>query len=96
MTLGSTLDLLYLILAVMVAWVAFFLCWMLYEVARLLRQANEVVTDAREKMSRVERAFKHSASYLSALTAAAKAFMAMFNLRQETKKKRTKKETEAE
>ncbi|MBI4138734.1 hypothetical protein HY479_01125 [Candidatus Uhrbacteria bacterium] len=96
MTLGSTLDLLYLVLAVMVGWVTLFLCWALFELARLLRQANEVVTDARTKASRLENAIRHSASYLGILAAGGKAFLSMFNLRQATKKRRKKTDDEEE
>lgn len=31
-----------------------FLCWVLYELARMLRQANDVLEDTRQKIDRIE------------------------------------------
>ncbi len=47
-------DLLYLISSLAIAIVSVFLCWALYQLAILLRQANDMVTDTREKVERVE------------------------------------------
>ncbi len=53
---SSAQDLFYLVGAVCVLWITGFLCWSLYEAARLIHQANQVVKDGREKLSRFERA----------------------------------------
>jgi len=45
MTLVSTQDLFFLVLAIATGWIAVFLCWALYEVARMLHQANAVVSE---------------------------------------------------
>ena len=72
---SSTLDLLYFIGAICLLWITGFLCWTLYEIARLVRQANEVMDDTRHKIERFESAvvaigemaktFFHSLSALS-------------------------------
>lgn len=97
MTLVSTLDLLYLTLAIASLWVAGFLCWGLYELARLLRQANTVVRDTREKMNRIEKTImaikekiESSVNYLSILAEGGKAVMSMLRKREEKKKKKEK------
>ncbi|HVM90299.1 MAG TPA: hypothetical protein VMU11_00165 [Verrucomicrobiae bacterium] len=47
-------DLLAIIASVCLVVVSGFLCWALYETARLMRQSNEVVTETREKITAVE------------------------------------------
>ena len=47
-------DMLYVVATICLIWVSGFLCWALYETARLMRQSNEVVTDVREKVEAVE------------------------------------------
>lgn len=100
----TTLDILYLALAAAVVFVAGFLCWGLYEMARLMHQANEVVTDTREKISRVEKALstikeklESSLNYLGVFAAGWKTFLGLFQEREERKEQRrkTKKTTEA-
>lgn len=84
----SIQDLLMLVLTIAVAWVAVFLCWALFEAAKLLRQANSVVTDAREKISRLERAalmikdkLESSVNYLGLLAEGGRALLTMFTKR---------------
>lgn len=81
----STQDLLMLVLSIAVGWVAVFLCWALYEAATLLHQANRVVTETREKISRLERAavmikdkLEHSVMYLGMLAEGGKSLLGMF------------------
>ncbi len=52
----TTLDFLYLALAIAVLWIGGFLTWCLYELGKLLHQANATVADARDKVKRIERA----------------------------------------
>ena len=92
MTLASTLDLLYLTLAIAVLWIAVFLCWGLYELARLLHQANEMVSDTREKISRIEKAIlvikekiESSVNALGVFVAGWKTFLHLFQSREERK-----------
>jgi hypothetical protein len=56
MTLATTQDIFYLVAAIALGWVAVFLTWALYELAKLLHQANQTVTETREKITRVEKA----------------------------------------
>lgn len=41
--------------AISIVGVSGFICWVLYEVARMLRQANDLLEDTRVKIDRVER-----------------------------------------
>lgn len=56
MNLAYSQDILYLVGAICLVAVTGFLCWALFEIARLVRQTNDVVEEAREKASRIERA----------------------------------------
>jgi hypothetical protein len=56
MYVSSTQDFMYLAIGIAVLWVGGMLCWALYELGRLLHQANETVEDARDKVKRVEAA----------------------------------------
>lgn len=103
MTLDSTKDLLYLALSVAILWIAAFLCWGLYELARLLHQANQMVSDTREKISRVEKAIgaikeklESSVNYLGMFATGWKTFLGMFQAREERKEQRRKKKVTVE
>ena len=65
MIYSNAQDLLYLVGAVCVLWITGFLCWALYEAAKLLHQANAVVRDGREKLSRFERTVAQIAEKIS-------------------------------
>lgn len=47
-------ELLYLVGAICLLWVTGFLCWALYETARLMRKANEVVTETQDRLHEIE------------------------------------------
>lgn len=47
-------QLLYLVGAICLLWVTGFLCWALYETARLMRKANEVVTETQDRLHEIE------------------------------------------
>jgi len=47
-------DLLYLVGAICLLWITGFLCWALFETARLMRKANEVVTETQDRLHEVE------------------------------------------
>lgn len=85
MTLSNTQDLFFLVLSIAVAWIAVFLCWGLYELAKLLHQGNEVITETRHKVSKVEQALfsikdrlESSMSYLGMIADGGKAIMSYF------------------
>lgn len=82
MTIDSTRDVLYLVLAIAVIWVAVFLCWALYELGKLLHQTNRVVTETEQKILRIERGvmavkdrLESSVSYLGILAEGGKALL---------------------
>lgn len=100
MTLASTQDILYVTLAIAVLWVAVFLCWGLYELARLLHQANVIVNDARERVSRLEHALlsikerlESSVNYLGMFASGWKTFLGMFQAREDRRERQRKKKT---
>lgn len=50
----SPLDILYIVLAFCVLWLSAALFWLIWQVATMLRNINEVVTESREVMHKVE------------------------------------------
>ena len=50
MFLESSQDLLYIVLALCVLWFTVFLCWLLYQAARVLRNANKIIESVTEKL----------------------------------------------
>lgn len=98
---SSTVDILYIVLAVAAVWITVFLCWALFEVATLVRRANRIVNDATEKLSRVEKVIvaakeklENSAKYLGILAEGGRAVVSMFKDREERETKRSKKKSE--
>ena len=103
MTLDSTQDLFFLVLSIATGWVAVFVCWGLYEVAKILHQANAVVTETRDKLNRLEKAvlaikerLESSVSYLGMLAEGGKSLLGLFHKREERRAKRSsrKKKTD--
>jgi hypothetical protein len=73
MTLDSTLDLLYLVIAIAVLWVAAMLTWLLFEAALAMRNANRIMKSVHKKVLWLEdtimgigERLQSSASYLGA------------------------------
>jgi hypothetical protein len=88
----TSFDMLHLIGALCLLVVGGFICWALYEFARILRQANEVIEETRDKVNRVEQLVAgladrlgHASPYLGVLSAAAKQ---LFGVMAERKRKR--------
>ena len=88
MTLDSTRDILFVVLAIAVGWVAVMLCWALFELATLLRKANRVVAETEQKIIRIEHGVmalkervESSVNYLGILAEGGKAVMAMLKSR---------------
>ncbi|PIR74440.1 MAG: hypothetical protein COU35_02565 [Candidatus Magasanikbacteria bacterium CG10_big_fil_rev_8_21_14_0_10_47_10] len=50
MLLSSSQDLLYIVLAICIVWFTIFLCWLLYQAARMMRNANEVIETVTHKL----------------------------------------------
>jgi hypothetical protein len=89
MTLGTTLDLLYLVSAVAILWVAAMLAWMLCEAALLLRKANRTAKTIHAKVEWLEKTIEgigerleHSSAAISAVTTGGKAIASFIRARQ--------------
>lgn len=74
MTLDSTLDLLYLIIAISVLWIAAMLTWLFFEGALVLRNVNRTIKSIREKAQWVEKKivgigdkFEASSAYINTI-----------------------------
>jgi hypothetical protein len=67
-TLATVQDLFYLVAAVCLVWITVFLCWALFEIGRLGKQANDVVSDTREKIGRVEDAASNLVEKLTSVS----------------------------
>lgn len=48
--LESSQDLLYIVLALAILWITVFLCWLLYQAARVLKNANRIVESLMNKL----------------------------------------------
>ena len=48
--LESSQDLFYIVLSLAVLWFTVFLCWLLYQAARVLRNANNIIETLTEKL----------------------------------------------
>ncbi|MEO5927228.1 MAG: hypothetical protein ABIO72_00830 [Patescibacteria group bacterium] len=88
MTLESTRDILFIVLAVATGFVAIALCWALFELATLLRKANRVVQETEQKIIRIEHGVmalkervESSVNYLGILAEGGKAVMSMLKSR---------------
>lgn len=97
-TLESTQDIFYLVAAIGFGWIAVFLCWALYEIAKLFHQANTVMTETREKIGRFERAvlsikerLESSVNYLGMLAEGGKSLLSFLHMKEEKKERRRAK-----
>ncbi|MSR85219.1 hypothetical protein EXS71_02150 [Candidatus Uhrbacteria bacterium] len=91
-------DLLYFAGAISLVLVTIFFCWVLYEIARLIKQANDMVGDTRKKIERVENAIAligeklgMSAQYLSLIAAGGKQLLSFLYKRSEKEEEQTKR-----
>ncbi len=50
----EAIDILYIVLAFSVLWFTAFVCWLIWQVAMILKNVNDTLTEAREKMSKIE------------------------------------------
>lgn len=56
--ISSGQDLLYIVLSLCILWFTVFLCWLLYQAARVLRNANRMVEHALQKLELIADAMK--------------------------------------
>lgn len=54
----SSKDILYVVLAFAALWVAIFLCWALFYVGKILKNANEAIEEVREYGNRLDEAVR--------------------------------------
>lgn len=88
--MNTSQDLLYIVSSIALVWVAGFLCWALYELARLLRQSNDVMAETRAQLAAIREAasdlrerIDSSLGYVSALAAGGKAVLSVLRGRKE-------------
>lgn len=91
-------ELLSLVGAFSLLCVTIFLCWVLFEIGKLVHQANEMVKDTREKMGRLERAvlaigekMSNVSHYLGFIAEGGKQMLSFFRTREEKASKAPKK-----
>jgi uncharacterized protein YoxC len=48
--LDTSKDLLYIVLSLCILWFTVFLCWLLYQAARVLKNANEIIENLTHKL----------------------------------------------
>ena len=46
----SSQDLLYIVLSLCILWFTVFLCWLLYQAARVLKNANDIIENLTQKL----------------------------------------------
>jgi len=92
MTTFSPIDLFTLVGTICIVWLAVFLCWAIFEIARLVRQINQIVSGTRQQIARLEHGleqlsekFKAAGPYVAAALAFVQRLFLYF------KKKKVKK-----
>lgn len=100
MNFADPKTILYLVGALCLLSVSGFLCWVLAEVARLVHQANDVVEDTREKITRLEEMvldigekFSSVSQYLGFIAEGGNKILSFLRRREEQKTKPTKKKS---
>lgn len=59
MLLTSSQDLLYIVLAICIVWFTAFLCWLLYQAARVLKNANDIIETVTHKLELINDAVQY-------------------------------------
>jgi archaellum component FlaC len=49
-------DILYIVLAFCALWITAFMCWLIWQVAMILKNVNDTMAEAREKIGKIEEA----------------------------------------
>lgn len=52
----QTQDILYVVLAFCALWLTAFFCWLIWQVAMILKNVNDTMSEAREKIAKIEEA----------------------------------------
>ena len=90
MFIESSKDILFLVLAFCALWFTAFVCWALWYVIGMLRDASQTVREVRDKLHAIDEAMRgirekleHSASYLGMVATATKVFIEYLNKHKE-------------
>ena len=94
--MSSTLDILWIVLAFSVLWIAAFLCWPLYHIAMIARKVHFVVDEVKTTLQQIEGAIhgvkeklEHHANILDPLVALAGTMMRKRKSAKQLKEPRT-------
>ena len=68
MYLESSKDILYLVIAFCILWVTVFLCWMFYYMARILRNASQIIEEFRLKLQNLSESINHIRNKVESLS----------------------------
>jgi hypothetical protein len=52
----ESLDILYIVLAFCSLWLTAFFCWLMWQIAMMLKNVNDTMSEAREKIAKIEQA----------------------------------------
>jgi len=52
--IGSTKDILYIVISFCILWFTIFVCWAIYYVAMILRESKKIIADVRKKIELIE------------------------------------------
>lgn len=52
----DSLDILYIVVAFCILWLTAFVCWLIWQVAMMLKNVNDTLAEAREKLAMIEEA----------------------------------------
>ena len=66
--LESSKDLFFIVLAFSVFWISMFLCWVMYSMAMILKNANEIMHEMRERLRGVSESIDFLRDRVDALT----------------------------
>jgi len=69
--LQDSRDLLFIVLSLSVLWFTIFLCWLLYQAARVLRNANRIIENVTEKLELIADAVEFIRDRVDGLTSTA-------------------------
>lgn len=91
----SSKDLLYIVIAFCILWFTIVICWMIYYIAMILREAYKTVKDIHEKINRVEVFFQilrekleHSSYHLALLVEGIRKLIDVYNKKKVSGKKK--------
>lgn len=92
-------DILYIVLAFSALWFTAFVCWLIWQVAMILKNINDTLTEAREKMAKIDATlaairdkFEHASTSLSLLVEGGKKVVDFMIERKKAKRDKEERE----